>query len=215
MLSAPAIRGGAAVRACFLLLGLALFAAGIVLLLESGLGLSPWDVLNQGISERTPLTFGTANVAVAVVVLAVAWLLGARIGAGTVANAALIGFLVDALLLVDAITELSEATLPARVAMLAAGILVIGAGSAFYIGADMGAGPRDSLMLVLSHRRRTRVGVVRTFLEAGATGLGFLLGGTVGVGTLAFALGIGPSIELAFRLLDRSPLAEGEVASAA
>jgi uncharacterized membrane protein YczE len=215
VLQAPAIRGGVAVRSAFLAAGLLLFALGIVLLLESELGLSPWDVLNQGLSERTALTFGTANVVVALLVLVGAWLLGARIGPGTVANAILIGLFVDALLQIEAVTRLSDASLPARVAMLVAGILVIGAGSAFYIGANMGAGPRDSLMLVLAYRTRTRVGVVRTLLEAAVTALGFALGGTVGIGTLAFVLGIGPSIELAFWLLDRSPLAEGEVASAA
>jgi uncharacterized membrane protein YczE len=215
VLQAPAIRGGVPVRSAFLAAGLLLFALGIVLLLESELGLSPWDVLNQGLSERTALTFGTANVVVALLVLVGAWLLGARIGPGTVANAILIGLFVDALLQIEAVTRLSDASLPARVAMLVAGILVIGAGSAFYIGANMGAGPRDSLMLVLAYRTRTRVGVVRTLLEAAVTALGFGLGGTVGIGTLAFVLGIGPSIELAFWLLDRSPLAEGEVASAA
>jgi uncharacterized membrane protein YczE len=215
VLAAPAIRGGVAVRSGFLVLGLALFATGIVLLLESGLGLSPWDVLNQGISEHTPLSFGTANVAVALLVLVVAWLLGARIGPGTVANAVLIGLFVDGLLAIDAVERLSDASLVARVGMLVGGLVVIGAGSAFYIGANMGAGPRDSLMLVLAHRTRTRVGVVRTLLEAAVTAVGFVLGGTVGIGTLAFVVGIGPAIEAAFWLLDRSPLAEGEVASAA
>jgi uncharacterized membrane protein YczE len=215
VLAAPAIRGGAAVRSGFLVLGLALFALGIVLLLESGLGLSPWDVLNQGISEHTPLSFGTANVAVALVVLGAAWLLGARIGPGTVANAVLIGLFVDGLLAIEAVDRLSDASLAARIGMLAGGIVVIGAGSALYIGANLGAGPRDSLMLVLAHRTRTRVGVVRTLLEAAVTVVGFALGGTVGIGTLAFAVGIGPAIEVGFWLLDRSPLAEGEVASAA
>jgi uncharacterized membrane protein YczE len=215
VLAAPAIRGGAAVRSGFLVLGLALFALGIVLLLESGLGLSPWDVLNQGISEHTPLSFGTANVAVALVVLGAAWLLGARIGPGTVANAVLIGLFVDGLLAVEAVDRLSDTSLAARVGMLAGGIVVIGAGSALYIGANLGAGPRDSLMLVLAHRTRTRVGVVRTLLEAAVTVVGFALGGTVGIGTLAFVVGIGPAIEAGFWLLDRSPLAEGEVASAA
>lgn len=215
MLVAPALRGGSAARSAFLVAGLALFALGIVLLLEAELGLSPWDVLNQGVSERTPLSFGMANVAVALVVLGVARLLGARIGAGTVANAVLVGVFVDAYLQLDAITRLSEASLGPRIAMLAGGILVIGVASALYIGANMGAGPRDSLMLVLSARTRRRVGVVRAGLEIGATGLGFALGGTVGVGTVAFALGVGPAVEAAFRVVEKTPLAEGEVASAA
>jgi uncharacterized membrane protein YczE len=215
VIAPPVLRGGLVVRAPFLVAGLFLFAFGIVLLLESGLGLSPWDVLNQGISEHTALSFGTANIVVALVVLVVAWRLGARIGPGTVANAVLIGLFVDLLLRIDAIEELADAPLASRVALLVSGILVIGLGSAFYIGAALGAGPRDSLMLVLAARTGTRIGVVRTVLEASVTAVGFALGGTIGIGTLAFALGIGPAVELAFWVLRRSPLADREVASLA
>jgi uncharacterized membrane protein YczE len=215
MLTAPALRGGVVVRAAYLVFGLLLFASGIVLLLEADLGLSPWDVLNQGISEHTPLSFGTANIVVALAVLFVARLLGARIGPGTVANAVLIGLFIDGLLEIDAVAGLSDAALPGRIAMLTAGIGVVGLASAFYIGANMGAGPRDSLMLVIAYRTGTRVGVVRTALEAAVTLVGFGLGGTVGIGTLVFALGIGSAIEAAFWLVQRTPLADGEVASAA
>ena len=90
-----------------LVVGLFLFALGIVLQLQSELGLSPWDVLNQGVSERTSLSFGTANIVIAVVVLAIAWALGARIGVGTVANAVLIGLFVDGLLDLDAVDSLT------------------------------------------------------------------------------------------------------------
>ncbi|RDI74050.1 hypothetical protein Gocc_2147 [Gaiella occulta] len=204
----PLVRGNRAVRLLSLFTGLLLFALGIVLLLESRLGLSPWDVLNQGVSEHTPLSFGEANVAIALVVLVAARLLGARIGPGTVANAIFIGLFVDGLLAIDAIDALSGSSLATRAALMAGGILVIGAGSAFYIGAGMGAGPRDSMMLVLSRRTGTRIGAVRAGLEVAVTVLGFALGGTVGIGTLAFALGIGPSVELAFWLLERSPLAD-------
>jgi uncharacterized protein len=211
----PSLRGGVVASATFLVVGLFLFAVGIVLLLESGLGLSPWDVLNQGLSEHTPLSFGAANVMVALAVLVVAWRLGARIGPGTVANAILIGLFVDLLLRADAAGELAEAPLAGRIGMLVAGICLIGVGSALYIGASLGAGPRDSLMLVLSRRTGVRIGIVRALLESSVTLLGFALGGTVGVGTLAFAFGIGPAVELSFWLLLRSPLARREVPSAA
>lgn len=183
--------------------GLALFAFGIVLLLESGLGLSPWDVLNQGVSERTTLSFGQANIAIAFVVLGVAWALGARIGPGTVANAVLIGLFVDALLGIGWIDGLGDAALGWRIAFLVAGIGAIGLGSGLYIGASLGAGPRDSLMLVLALRSHVRIGAVRAGLESVVTVVGFALGGTVGIGTLAFALAIGPAVELAFGLLVR------------
>ncbi len=204
----PLVRGSVVVRSVSLVSGLVLFALGIVLLLESGLGLPPWDVLNQGIADITPLSFGTANIAVALVVLVVAWSLGARIGPGTVANAVLIGLTVDVLLSFEAIDGLSETPLAGRVVMMVAGILITGIGSAFYIGAGMGAGPRDSLMLVASRRTGIRIGITRASIEVAVTLAGFALGGTVGIGTLAFAFGIGPAVELSFALLERSPLAD-------
>ncbi len=208
MLAPPVVRGGAAVRASSLVFGLFAFSGGIVLLLESELGLSPWDVLHQGISAHTPLSFGTTNIVVGVVVLGLAWLLGARIGAGTAANALLVGLFVDVLLRIDAVAALDESGLALRIALMLAGLACVAVGSAFYIGADMGAGPRDSLMLVLSQRTGIRIGFVRILLEVAVTVLGFALGGTVGIGTLAFAFGIGPLVELAFWLLARSPLAD-------
>ena len=208
MQAPPLVRGPLVVRAASLLVGIALFASGIVLLLESELGLSPWDVLNQGISERTPLSFGTANIVVSLVVLAISWLLGARIGVGTVANAILIGLFVDGLLAIDAVESLSDASLAARIAFMVGGVLVIGLGTGFYIGAGMGAGPRDSLMLVVARRAHIRVGAARAALEVSATVVGFALGGTVGIGTLVFAFGIGPTVEACFWLLERSPFAD-------
>jgi len=208
MRTPPLVRGSVRIRVLALVIGITLFSTGIVLLLESGLGLSPWDVLNQGISKHTPLSFGTANIVVALCVLVLSRALGARIGVGTVANAVFIGLIVDALLSVDAVTALSESPLPARVVYMVAGVLVIGIGTAFYIGAGLGAGPRDSLMLVSAHRSGVRIGVVRAAIEVIVTVIGLALGGTVGIGTLAFALGIGPVVEISFWLLERSPFAD-------
>jgi uncharacterized protein len=204
----PLIRGSALVRSASLVFGLFLFALGIVFLLESELGLSPWDVLAQGIADKTSLSFGTANIAVAVAVLAVAWALGARIGPGTVANAVLIGLFVDGLMAIDAIDALSDTSVASRILLMVVGILIIGIGTGFYIGAGMGAGPRDSLMLVTARRLNVRIGVTRATIEVAVTLVGFSLGGTVGIGTLAFAFGIGPAVELSFWLLERSPIAK-------
>lgn len=201
------IRGNLAVRSAVLALGLAVFAFGIVSIYESKLGLSPWDVLNQGVAQHTPLSFGTANVAIALVILVVARKLDVRVRVGTAANALLVGTFVDLLLRVGSIQDLGHDSLPVRIVLLVAGILVIGFGTCLYISANMGAGPRDSLMLGITRRVRSRVGVVRTCLEIMATLAGFALGGTVGIGTLAFALGIGPAIELAFALLAHSAFA--------
>jgi uncharacterized membrane protein YczE len=215
VLAPPVIRGGFGARLAVLVLGLFLCACGIVSFLEAELGLPPWDVLHQGLSEQTPLSFGAANLVVSVVVLAAAALLRARIGLGTVLNALLIGTFVIALTSVDAVNELSDTSLSGRIVLLAGAMVFFGVGSALYIGADMGAGPRDSLMVVASQRTHVRLGVSRTVIELGALLLGALLGGAVGVGTVVFALGIGPAVELSFRLLARTPFAAPAVASTA
>ena len=201
------MRGGFAVRVASLALGLFLFALGIVLILESKLGLSPWDVLNQGLARHTPLSFGMANVAVAFAVLLAGWALGGRPGLGTVANALLIGAFIQALTSIHALGALAHDGLLVRIPLLVAGIALIGPGSAFYIGADLGAGPRDTLMLVGSRRTGRRVGLVRAVLEVCALAVGIALGGTFGVGTVLFALLVGPVVESSFALLQRSPLA--------
>jgi uncharacterized membrane protein YczE len=190
-----------------LLLGLFLFSIAIVLILESRLGLSPWDVLNQGLAKHSALSFGMANVAIGLTVLFVAWLLGGTPGIGTLANAVLVGSFIQLLAWIPAVSDLSDHGLAARIVFLVAGIALIGPASALYIGADLGAGPRDTLMLVGARRTGVRVGGVRAVLEICALAAGIALGGTFGVGTVAFALLVGPVVEGSFVLLARSPLA--------
>jgi uncharacterized membrane protein YczE len=193
--------------AVWLVVGLFLFACGIVCFLESRLGLPPWDVLHQGIAKHTPLSFGVANEVVGVVVLCLAWLLGSRPGIGTLANALLVGAFVVVLQPLHVVHELGHAPLAGRIGVLATGLVLFGVGSALYIGAGVGAGPRDSLMLVGSRRTGRRVGLVRAAIEATVLLVGFALGGKIGVGTVLFALLIGPSVEGSFALASRSRLA--------
>ncbi len=214
MRAPPVFRGGLGARVLALVFGLFLCAAGIVGLLESELGLSPWDVLHQGLAEHTALSYGTANIAVGVLVLAVSWGLGAYVGWGTIANAVLIGLFIELLVHVPAVEALSEEGLAVRSVVLAVGIALVAVGSAFYLGAAFGAGPRDSLMLVLALRSARRIGVVRTLLESSVVVVGATLGGTIGIGTVAFALLIGPALEASFWLLGRTPLVGPAVASA-
>lgn len=201
------MRGGYAVRLVSLVVGLFLFALAIVLILESKLGLSPWDVLNQGLAKHTPLSFGMANVAVGLTVLLVAWSLGGPPGLGTFANAVLVGTFIQGLTAIPAVTGLADEGLSVRIPLLLVGIWLIGPASAFYIGADFGAGPRDTLMLVGSRRTGRRVGLVRAVLEVCALAIGIALGGTFGIGTVLFAVLVGPVVESSFALLQRSPLA--------
>jgi uncharacterized membrane protein YczE len=208
MHAAPRLRGGWVARSIWLVTGLFLCALGILAFLESKLGLPPWDVLHQGIAKHTPLSFGFANEAVALVVLVVAWLLGARLGPGTVANAALIGLFVALVEPLHVVQQLEAWPVGARLALLVAGLAMFGVGTAFYIGAALGAGPRDSLMLVGAARTGARIGVTRAVLEGSVLVVGFLLGGRVGLGTVLFALAIGPAVEASFWAASRSPLVE-------
>jgi uncharacterized protein len=202
----PRVRGGLLARSVALLVGLFLFALAIVFQLESELGLSPWDVLHQGIAKHTALTFGEANIAVGVVVLALAWALGARIGVGTVANAVLVGVFIQGLTAIDWVDALSDDSLGVRIALLVTAMPLFGIASALYIGAWMGAGPRDSLMVVVGARIHLRRGLVRAGLELLALAAGFALGGKVGIGTVVFAVTICPALEGGFWLLQRSPV---------
>jgi uncharacterized protein len=206
MRAPPRIRGSLALRLAVLVGGLALFALGIVAFLESRLGLSPWDTLHQGVARHSPLSFGEANIVVSLGVVTVAWLLGAEIGIGTLANALLVGGFVVGLTAIGAVQALAHDSLGVRVTLLVAGVALTGFGSALYLTAALGAGPRDSLMVVGAKRLGARIAVVRGALEICALAVGFALGGTLGAGTVAFALLIGPSIETSFWLLDRASL---------
>jgi uncharacterized protein len=204
--TAPVLRGGLGLRLVWLVAGLFVFSLGIICFLESRLGLPPWDVLHQGIAKRTPLSFGVANEVVGVFVLFIAWRLGARVGIGTVGNAVLIGLFIVFLQPLHVVHELGHLPFAGRLGLLVVGLAFFGVGSAFYIGADLGAGPRDSLMLVGSRRTGARVGVVRAVIEIFVLLLGVVLGGRVGIGTVLFAALIGPSVEASFWLVSRTRL---------
>lgn len=207
MKDAPLLRGALSLRVVALFVGLVLIAVAIVCMLESGFGLPPWDVFHMGIAEHTPLSLGTASVVVGLVIVVVAWIAGAPPGFGTVANAVVIGLTINALVSSRVVNALSDTSLPVRVGLVAAGVLLFGVGSAFYIGAGLGAGPRDSLMMALTRRTGRRIGLVRGAMEIAALIAGLLLGGVAGLGTLALALLVGPSVELSFWLLLKVGLA--------
>ena len=175
-------------RLAQLLGGLALYGTSMGMQIRATLGLNPWDVFHQGLTRHLPLSFGLVTAVTGVVVLLL-WLpLRQRPGIGTVSNVIVIAVSVDAALALIP----QPAGLPARIALLAAGILLNGVASAAYIGARLGPGPRDGLMTGLAARTGWSIRLVRTGLELTVLGTGWLLGGTVGIGTVAYALGIGP-----------------------
>jgi uncharacterized membrane protein YczE len=197
-----------------LFVGLVLYAASITMLVRSGLGNMPWDVLSQGASRQTGWSLGTLTILISVVVLA-CWIpLRQRPGFGTVANVLVIGVLVDPFL---AVLDRLPSPLPLWAAglLVVGGILLNGLATALYIGARMGPGPRDGLMTGLVRRTGRPVGVVRTSIEVAVVAVGWLLGGTLGVATLAYAVGIGPIVHVLLPRLtvpSRVPPAVPEVA---
>jgi uncharacterized membrane protein YczE len=170
--------------------GLVLFGVGIGLMLQSGLGVPPWDVLHQGLAVQFGLTVGLWSIIVSFALLLL-WLpLKERFGIGTFLNAVIIGLMIDA---TAALVPEAEQLVTAGL-MLVAGILLVGLASGLYIGANLGPGPRDGLMTGIA-RRGPSIRLTRSILEIAVLISGWLLGGTFGIGTLAFAFLIGPLVQ--------------------
>lgn len=193
-------------RLAQLTLGLVLFGAGLWLGLVAELGVGPWDVLTGGLSRQLGTPFGRTAIGVSVVVLLIGLAARVRPGVGTLLNVVVVGATVDLLLASPLLTDLDDAPLALRLAATLLGIATVAAGSALYLGAHLGPGPRDGLMVALHTRTGWRVGTARAVLEGVVLVLGVALGGPVGVGTLLFALGIGPAVQVAFRILRQTPV---------
>lgn len=182
--------------------GLALFGFGITLFVRAGLGLAPWDVFHLGLADNLDLSLGVVIIVVGFALLALWIPLSQRPGVGTVLNAVEIGLVVD--LTKPWVGEPDALLL--QISMVAAGLAVVALGSALYIGAGLGSGPRDGLMMGISQRRwgerRISIRTARTAVEAAVLVAGFALGGPVGVGTLAFMFGIGPLVQMMLPLFD-------------
>lgn len=172
-----------------LYVGLVLFGVSVALMVVSGLGLSPWDVLHQGIARRTDLPLGTIVIGASVFVLLLWIPLRQRPGFGTVSNAIVVGLVVNVTLPLIP----HPSSIPLRYAILLVGIVLNSIATALYIGAGLGPGPRDGLMIGLA-KRGLSIRVARTCIELTVLGFGWWLGGTVGIGTVLFAAGIGPLI---------------------
>lgn len=182
-------------RGTQLLGGLVLYAASMALLVHAGLGNMPWDVLTQGISRHTGLSFGTITLLTSVVVLA-CWIpLRQRPGVGTIANVLVIGLLVDPFLAgLDRLPD--PLPLAVRIAMVVVGIVLNALATGLYVGARLGPGPRDGLMTGLVARTGRSVRLVRTSIEVVVVAAGWALGGTVGLATVAYAVGVGPLVHV-------------------
>ncbi len=201
---------GMPARSLRLLVGLWVFATGLALMVRADLGLSSWDVLHDAVDRLTALSFGQGVIAVSVAVVIGSLVLGVRPGPGSVANVVLVGVFTDLILGSDLLSELGSSSIALRVVGLSAGVVVIALGTALYIGAELGAGPRDGLMLAVARRLGTSPGTARAGIEGSVLLIGTLLGGGLGIGTLVFTILIGPAINYSFRLLHMTTPAKDE-----
>ncbi|MFJ8450475.1 YitT family protein [[Kitasatospora] papulosa] len=201
-MSDPTARSGTRLtrRLTHLYVGLALYGASSALLVRAGLGLEPWGVLHQGLSERTGISIGVVSIIVGAVVLLLWIPIRQRPGLGTVSNVFAVGIAMDGTLaLVPDVHGLG-----AQIPMTAAGIVLNGVATGLYISARFGPGPRDGLMTGLNRLTGRSIRLVRTAIEVAVVVTGFLLGGSLGAGTVLYALAIGPLAQFFLRVFDLS-----------
>lgn len=184
-----------------LIAGLVLYGWSMAMLVRSTLGLDPWDVFHEGLTRILPFSFGQVTIGVGVVVL-LAWIpLRQKPGIGTILNILVIGLAADAGLAVMP----APGELWARILLLAGGVVFNGLAGALYVGARLGPGPRDGLWVAITARTGASIRLVRTTIELSVLAIGWLLGGTVGIGTVLYALTIGPLVQLFMPWVDTEP----------
>ena len=183
----------------FLCFGLMLFGLGEGLLIVSTTGASPWSVLAQGISLNVKLSIGTITLLISIAVL-ILWIpLGQKPGIGTIFNALIIALMID--LCIKFVPTPSSYTYQLILAIFS--VITVGIGGGIYLVSNLGAGPRDGLMIGLQKKTNLPIAAVRAFLEISVVSIGWYLGGTVGIGTLLFAFGIGPCVAFGLYLVDK------------
>ena len=187
--------------------GFILFGLAITLMIRGNLGTSAWVVLEAALAYKLGITVGTMTVIMGFVVLISAIAMREKMGWGTLANILSIGPWVD---MWNSFMPSVENNLPLQIVMLLVAILFMGLGSAIYIGVDAGAGPRDSLMLAIKRTTGVSIRVARAIIEVTVVTIGFLLGGPAGLGTLVYALLIGPSVQWGFKIFKVQPHKEAD-----
>ena len=176
----------------YLVLGLILFATGETLLITANQGVSPWTVLAQGISFQSNLSIGVTTFIVSIFVLLLWYPLSQKPGLGTILNIILISIVIDLTIPILPYPK----SFSFQIIQSVVAVFVVGLGSGFYLTANLGPGPRDGLMTGLQNLTNQPIALIRTIIEVSAVGVGFYLGGIVGIGTLLFAFGIGPTVSV-------------------
>ncbi len=181
-----------------LMLGLLLCSLGVVTILNSNLGLSPWDVLNQGLNKTIGITLGEANLLVGAVVVFVSIFLKQPIGSGTIINFLLVGVFIDMYMYLDVVPK--GDVLIKKIAILIIGIMIFSYGCYVYISTGLGCGPRDGLMVVLTKKSKYPLWKIKTCIEVVVLSIGYILGGSVGIGTIVSSICVGPLIQYFFKM---------------
>jgi uncharacterized protein len=190
--------GQVLIKTIRLIIGVILCGSSTVFMLNSNLGLLPWDVFHQGISNITKMTIGQANIAVSFAIILLSLALGEKVGIGTIVNIIVIGKIIDVINYMN-IIPVSD-NIFTGIVMLIIGMLVMGYGCYLYMGCGLGCGPRDSLMIGLSKKINKPVKMIKTIIEVTALIIGIILGGKFGIGTVISALGVGVFMQIIFKL---------------
>lgn len=181
-----------------LFLGLFICSLGIIIIIKSDLGFSPWDVLHQGISKVGHITIGQASILVGFIVITLDFFLGERIGSGSILNILFLGTFMDLILYLDIVPLGSSIFI--GVFMMFFGIFILSVGCYLYISTGLGCGPRDALMVALTKKTNFSVGTIRNIIEISVLGAGYLMGGYAGIGTVITAFFTGSFIQIVFKL---------------
>lgn len=187
------------IRFLRLIIGLFLYALGIVVTMNAHIGYAPWDVFHVGLAKTTGMTIGTASIITGIIIGIVTVWLGEKVGIGTILNMVLIGVFLDILISLQIIPIARDFVF--GIIMMIVGLFIIALASYFYIGSAFGAGPRDSLMVALTRKTGLPIGVCRGTIELLAVFVGWWLGGMVGIGTIISAFVIGFCVQITFKLL--------------
>ena len=187
------------VRFLNMIIGLILYALGIIITIKAHIGYAPWEVFHVGLANTTGLSLGVTTIIVGIIILIIVTLTGEKLGFGTILSMLLTGIFLDIILMIDFIPIARN--MLSGIVMLVIGMFIISIGSFFYIKAAFGAGPRDNLMVVLARKTKIPVGICRGIIELLVTFVGWLLGGMVGIGTVISVVAIGFCIQITFKVL--------------
>ncbi|WKY43119.1 hypothetical protein Q5O14_10625 [Eubacteriaceae bacterium ES2] len=183
--------------------GLFLYGLGIIVTMKANIGYAPWEVLHSGLSQTLGISIGLINTSVGALIVLIVFLLGEKIGLGTIFNMFMIGLFMDMILYLDFIPTLNHFIVGLPTLIL--GLFIISFGTYFYISSAFGAGPRDSLMVAVARKTGWPVGLCRGILEVSVVIIGFFLGGMVGIGTVISAVAIGFCVQITFRIMRFDP----------